>query len=98
VLSFERGDDISKINQQLTHYKKQLGIPFDIVYAGKAKTEEAAKILPFLDKIMAFPTLLVLDKKGKIQKVHTGFDGPATSKYADFKNNFATLLQKLCNE
>jgi thiol-disulfide isomerase/thioredoxin len=98
VLSFERGDDIFKINKQLTHYKKQLGIPFDIVYAGKAKTEEAAKILPFLDKIMAFPTLLVLDKKGKIQKVHTGFDGPATSKYADFKNEFATLMQKLCNE
>jgi thiol-disulfide isomerase/thioredoxin len=98
VLSFERGTDQMKINNQLINYKKQLGIPFDIVYAGKATTADATKVLPFLSKIMAFPTMLILDKKGKIQRVHTGFDGPATSKYADFKAEFASLLEKLSNE
>jgi thiol-disulfide isomerase/thioredoxin len=98
VLSFERGTDLTKINNQLINYKKQLGIPFDIVYAGKATTAEAAKVLPVLNKVMAFPTMLILDKKGKVQRVHTGFDGPATSKYADFKRDFASLIDKLSKE
>jgi thiol-disulfide isomerase/thioredoxin len=95
VLSFERGKDIFKINKQLTNYKKQLGIPFDIVYAGNATTADATKILPFLNKIMAFPTMIIVDKKGKIQRVHTGFDGPATSKHAEFKQNFADLMEQM---
>jgi hypothetical protein len=39
--------------------------------------------------------MIIIDKKGKIRRVHTGFDGPATSKYADFKAEFKAFVQQL---
>ena len=36
-----------------------------------------------------------LDKNNSIVKVHSGFDGPATSKFAEFKNEFETTIKEL---
>ena len=92
--SFERNKDVSKANAHLMEYKKKLGIPFDIVYAGEATKDAAAKFFPALNKVMAFPTMMVLDKNNKVLQVHTGFDGPATSRYAIFKKEFTALIEK----
>jgi thiol-disulfide isomerase/thioredoxin len=93
--SFERDKDVAKANQHLAEYKKKLGIPFDIVYAGKAGAAEAAKFFPVLDKVMAFPTMMILDKNNQIVQVHTGFDGPATSRYEGFKQEFQKKIAEL---
>jgi thiol-disulfide isomerase/thioredoxin len=93
--SFERHKDIAAANVQLAQYRKVMNLSHDIVYAGKANKEAAASVFPVLDKVMAFPTMIIIDKKGKIKRVHTGFDGPATSKYADFKADFKALIQQL---
>jgi thiol-disulfide isomerase/thioredoxin len=93
--SFERHKDPAQANAQLLSYKKKMGIPFDIVYAGTASKDEAAKFFPALDKVMAFPTMIVLDKQNRVRRVHTGFDGPATSKYAAFKTEFEALMKEL---
>jgi hypothetical protein len=96
--SFERHKDTKSANAQLAQYRKTLGLPFDIAYAGPASRDDAAKVFPVLDKVIAFPTMIIVDKKGKIRRVHTGFDGPATSKYADFKQNFTSLMTQLAQE
>jgi thiol-disulfide isomerase/thioredoxin len=93
--AFERNKDITKINSHLLNYKRKLGMPFEIVYAGKSDKASAASFFPALDAVVAFPTLIVIDKKGEVKLVHTGFDGPATSKYADFKKDFTRLIQEL---
>jgi thiol-disulfide isomerase/thioredoxin len=93
--AFERHKDPALANQHLLAYKQKMGIPFDIVYAGNADKESAAAFFPALDQVMAFPTMIVLDKQNRVQRVHTGFDGPATSKYAAFKAEFTNLIQSL---
>lgn len=93
--SFERHKDPAQANAQLLNYKKRLGIPFDLVYAGKANTAEAGKFFPSLNKVMAFPTMIILDKNNRVNRIHTGFDGPATSKYAEFQEDFAHLIDTL---
>ena len=95
AFAFERNKDTSQINQHLLNYKKKLGIPFEIAYAGKSDKASAASFFPALDRVLAFPTLIVIDKKGQVKLVHTGFDGPATSNYADFKQEFTSLIQAL---
>ncbi|MBL7796456.1 MAG: hypothetical protein JNJ90_08145 [Saprospiraceae bacterium] len=47
---------------------------------------------------MAFPTMLVLDKQNRVRRVHTGFDGPATSRFEDFKKDFEALMKRLAEE
>ncbi len=93
--SFERNKNIVQANAHLLEYKKKMGIPFEIVYAGEATSETAARFFPALDKVMAFPTMIILDKNNQVRRIHTGFDGPATSKYADFKQEFTRLIQEL---
>jgi len=96
--SFERFEDPAQANAHLLAYKKKLGIPFELVYAGKADKDEAAKFFPALNKVMAFPTMMILDKQNRVRRVHTGFDGPATSRYAGFKSDFEKLINNLSVE
>lgn len=96
--AFERHKDPAQANAHLLEYKKKMGIPFDIVYAGKNSSKEAEKLFPALDKVMAFPTMIILDRQNRVRRVHTGFDGPATSKYQDFKKEFSALIASLRQE
>ncbi|MFN0216099.1 MAG: TlpA family protein disulfide reductase [Saprospiraceae bacterium] len=93
--AFERIKDPARANEHLMEYKKKMGIPFEIVYAGKADKASAASFFPALDKVMAYPTMIILDKQNRIRHVHTGFDGPASSRYAQFKNDFTKLIEEM---
>ena len=93
--SFERNSDVGQANAHLLRYKKKLGIPYEVVYAGQASKDDAARMFPVLDRINAFPTMIVLDKNDQIKLVHTGFDGPATSRYESFSSQFRTLITSL---
>lgn len=94
-LAFERGADQARAISHLAEYKKKLGIPFDIVYAGESKKDAVAEFFPALDKVYGYPTMIILDKQGQVRRVHTGFDGPATSRFAAFKEDFDQLMHQL---
>jgi thiol-disulfide isomerase/thioredoxin len=96
--AFERYKDSTQVMKHLVDYSNKLGLDWPVVLAGTAKKEEAQRVFPSLSKVVAFPTMMILDKKGKVRKVHTGFDGPATSKYAGFKAEFGDLVTKLVAE
>ncbi len=96
--AFERHKDVRDANAHLRAYKKQMGIPFELLYAGKSNKEEAGRLFPALSEIAAFPTMIILDKQNRVRRIHTGFDGPATSKYADFTQSFDNLITQLLRE
>jgi peroxiredoxin len=98
-LGFERKNDFESAKKSLTSLKTRLGIPYQILFAGKSGTESASKALPALNGISAFPTTIFIDKKGNVRKVHTGFNGPATGKfYEEFKTEFNGLIDQLLAE
>jgi len=46
-----------------------------------------------------FPTTIIIDKKGEVRKIHTGFSGPGTGiYYTQFIDEFEKLTDKLLNE
>jgi hypothetical protein len=53
------------------------------VIAGTADKQFVAESLPALNTFLAFPTIIFIDKKGKVAKIYTGYTGPATGKYYD---------------
>jgi len=98
-LGFERKNDFESAKKSLSSLKTRLGIPYEILFAGKSGTESASKALPALNGISAFPTTIFIDKKGNVRKVHTGFNGPATGKfYEEFKTEFNGLIDQLLAE
>ena len=96
-LAFERNADVAAT--QVATYKKRMGMPYDILIAGTTTDRAVAvKSLPFLSQIVAYPTMVFLDKNNRVRRIHTGFDGPATSKYAEFSKEFDEFMKKLIAE
>ena len=96
-LSFEYYDTEKSLSV-IDRYVKAMEVPYPILYAGNSKKSEAAKSLPMLNAIIAYPTMIFLDEENKVQKIHTGFNGPATSDYPVFKEEFENYMQTFLAE
>lgn len=97
-LAYERRDDMAGAVNAVRGFKNRLNVPYPILIAGSDAKAEAAKTLPMLNAIISFPTMIVIDKAGKVRKIHTGFSGPATSAYQPFKAEFEALMKQLLAE
>lgn len=97
-LAFERYREPEKAKNAIRSFKQELGLNYEILLAGYAGEEEAAKALPMLNGLIAYPTLIFIDKKGEVRRIHTGFTGPATSEYEAFKEEFAGFINQLLKE
>lgn len=97
ALAFERNADVAQT--QVATYKTKMKIPYEILIAGTTtKKDEAVKSIPWLSEVIAYPTMVILDKNNKVRLIHTGFDGPATSKYATFAKEFDSTIKSLLSE
>jgi hypothetical protein len=67
--------------------------------AGISDKDEAAKKLPMLERVYAFPTTIFIDRRGQVRKIHSGFSGPATGEhYAQLVDEFKRTLDQLLAE
>ena len=49
-----------------------------------------------LENIISYPTTIIIDKAGKVNSIHTGFNGPATGQaFEDYKNEFKSEIKGL---
>lgn len=97
-LAFEAYRDKSKADELINIYKEKFGIDYEIVYAGYRDKSEASKVLPMINKVISYPTMIFIDKKDKVRKIHTGFSGPATSEFVEYKKEFEGFVEKLLKE
>lgn len=97
AVAFERYRDTTKAYRILDTYKNKKSVPYEILYGGTLDKEEASLAFPNLNKIISYPTLLFLDKNNHIRHVHTGFNGPATSKFDEFKDEFIKNIDDITN-
>lgn len=98
-LCYERSEDFLVASKNAKNLKNRLSIPYELLIAGTNKKGNVNESLPMLKNFVAFPTLLIIDKKGKVRKIHTGYSGPATGKhYVEFKAEFESFIKKLLSE
>ena len=49
--------------------------------------------------VLAFPTMIFIDRQGDVRKIHTGFSGPGTGQhYTQFVSEFNALMDELLGE
>ena len=96
-LAYERSRDITKSTASVKKMSDRFGLKYPILITGYSNApKEVMESLPELKNYMAFPTMIILDKKGKVRKIHTGFSGPGTGiYYTNFTKEFDTLFQEL---
>lgn len=98
-LAFEAKPGVAYATTRIDKMKKRLGIEYEVLIAGTIAPESKAEALPMLNKIMAFPTSIILDKQHKVRKIHTGFSGPGTGDYYEnFIEEFNMLIDKMIEE
>lgn len=95
-LAFERKNDLAFAKTALSRLINRYDVQYDILFAGLADKKVASDALPALNKVLAFPTTIILDRKGNVAQIHTGYTGPATGTYYDeYVAEFNQTIDKL---
>lgn len=99
AVNFEANYSEEYGERRIAEYKETLDIDYDVILGGRLNKRVAASAFPFMDRIMAFPTLVIIDKKGYARYVHSFFTGPATGQYyAEFDKRLNNILDELLAE
>lgn len=84
---------------RINDYVEANKIPYEVFLGGKLSKVSAAVPYPFMNKIEAFPTLVIIDKKGFARHVVSYFNGPATGQYyQEFDKRFNEIIDALVEE
>lgn len=101
ALAFEYAKTKDKAFNLIDRLKTRIGIDYPVLLAqyGTTSKSKANDKLPMLNHVLSYPTTIFIDKKGKVRKIHTGFNGPATGeKYTEFVDEFETFVGGLLQE
>jgi thiol-disulfide isomerase/thioredoxin len=97
-LAFERPEEFEAAKAEAMKLVNVAKIPYEVLISGytPSKIKEA---LPELENFKAFPTTIIIDKKGNVRKIHSGFSGPGTGvHYTNFVKEFDTFVEELIAE
>ena len=85
---------MKRINKMIDKYN----IPYPILLAQYGSTDKEALLekIPWLDNLISYPTTIIIDKSGKVNSIHTGFNGPATGQaFLNYKKEFELEIKTL---
>ena len=101
ALAFEYAKTEEKAFNSINRLKDDIGIQYPILLAqyGSSNKAKAQEKLPMLNHVLSYPTSIFVDKTGKVRKIHTGFNGPATGeKFTEFQTEFTSFIEELLSE
>jgi thiol-disulfide isomerase/thioredoxin len=82
-LMFEYFGDFPRAADATIRFRQHYGIDYTTLIAGISNKDDASKRLPMLDRVVAYPTTIFIDRTGHVNKIHTGFSGPGTGAHYD---------------
>ncbi|WP_162852686.1 TlpA family protein disulfide reductase [Dinghuibacter silviterrae] len=100
-LAYERSTDFARSKRGVETFKNRFHATYPMLITGVTvgDPDKAAKTLPQLDAINAFPSTLFLDKHGRVRRITAGFEGPGTGEhYAEFQKDFNDYIDSLLAE
>jgi thiol-disulfide isomerase/thioredoxin len=98
-LMFEHFGDFAQAAAATRRFRDKFGIGYTTLVAGTSDRDEAARALPQLTGVFAFPTTIWVDRTGTVRKIHAGFSGPATGQhYTALTGEFTAFTQQLLAE
>jgi peroxiredoxin len=98
-LMFEQFETATEAQGAVQRFRDRYAITFPLLMAGITDNDDAARKLPQLNGVYAYPTTLFIDRKGVVRHIHTGFSGPATGgHYIALTQDFDTRIRALLAE
>lgn len=98
-LMFEYAERFEEVADQLRAFRRRFAIRGPMLFAGSASRLTRGEALPMLNEVIAFPTTIIVDRRGKVRRIHTAFPGPATGQpHEDYQREMRALLDLLLAE
>jgi peroxiredoxin len=91
-LMFERTLDFASQAQAARDFAEKFAIDYPVLVAGTVTDDDVLAKLPQVAAFRAYPTMFVIDRKGVVRAVHTGFAGPATGSHHEEETRELTAL------
>ena len=91
-LMFERTTDFESSAKAARDFAEKFSIDYPVLVAGTVTDDDVLKKLPQVARFRAYPTLFMIDRKGIVREVHTGFVGPAAGGYHEEQLREMTAL------
>jgi thiol-disulfide isomerase/thioredoxin len=101
ALAYEYSTDFERSRRDLLKFQQRFKVDYPVLITGVTVMDSlrTEKTLPQFTPIKTFPTSIVLDKKGKVRKIDTGFFGPGTGVYYErYKEEFERTVDDLLKE
>lgn len=99
ALMYEHLEDFDAAAAQVEKFRQKFGIEYTTLIAGISDKTEAAKTLPSLNHVLAFPTTIFIGRGGRVRQIHTGFQGPGTGEhYEQLTREMTTFIEDLLAE
>ncbi len=80
-LAFEYTGDAGRDREMVRRFRDRHGIDYPLLIAGTSDKADAAAAIGFLDRVLAYPTTIFLDRDHQVVKIHSGFAGPGTGEH-----------------
>ncbi len=100
-LAYEYSTDWNRTIRSLKKLQQRFNVQYSILNTEVTVQDSlrTEKTLPQLTPIKVFPSSIIIDKKGKIRKLDTGFNGPGTGiHHLIYKKEFEEMMDALLNE
>ena len=100
-LAYEYSTDRLRSIKTLKKFQQRFNVQYPMLITGVTVNDSlrTEKTLPELTPIKFFPSSAILDKQGRVRKLDTGFNGPATGEhYLIYKKEFQHTIDKLLAE
>jgi len=100
-LAYEYSTDWERSIRSLRKFQQRFNVQYPILNTEVTvqDTLRTEKTLPQLTRIKFFPSSIIIDKKGKIRKIDTGFNGPGTGiHHLIYKKEFEKMMDALLGE
>lgn len=98
ALAYEYYEDFALASSSVKKFQKRFDVQYPMLITGVtvSDTLRTEKTLPQLTKIKSFPSTIFIDRKGKVAKIHAGFEGPGTgSRYEALTKEFEQTINDL---
>jgi len=98
-LMFEYSPDLAAATEAARAFAAKFAIDYPVLVAGVTHDDDVLRKLPQLESFKAYPTMLIIDRGGRVRRVHTGFSGPATGVHYQAQNReLAAFVDELLAE
>jgi thiol-disulfide isomerase/thioredoxin len=98
-LMFEHFGDFAQAAEATRRFRAKFGIEYATLIAGTSDRDDAARALPQLNGVFAYPTTLWVDRSGQVRRIHAGFAGPATGQHHErLVEEFTAFTRELLAE